>query len=93
MNDNVEVYHKTLTDWDEFRKWCEDRRGPAVVAKDLPLFVELFRETQARLRHQQLLQALDACAATDSAAQLAIRDGATSPSDDGATNPLPSGPR
>ncbi|MCD6049632.1 MAG: hypothetical protein K0Q55_1035 [Verrucomicrobia bacterium] len=90
MNDSVEVYHKTLTEWDEFRKWCEDRRGPAVVAKDLTLFVELFRETQDRMRHQQLLQSLGTCAAKDGAAQLAIRDGVTG---DGAINPLPSGSR
>lgn len=57
-NDKIQVFHHTLTEWDEFRKWCEDRRGPMFVARDLPLFVQLFRETQDRLRHQELLQAL-----------------------------------
>ncbi|HEY1170862.1 MAG TPA: hypothetical protein VGH19_05775 [Verrucomicrobiae bacterium] len=60
MNDKLDVYNKTLTEWDEFRKWCEDRRGPMVVARDLALFVELFRETQERLRHAQLLKCVGA---------------------------------
>ena len=93
MADNVAVYNKTLTEWDEFRKWCEDRRGPAVVAKDLPLFVELFRETQARLRHQQLLQALGSCTAKDGAPQLAIRDGVAEPARDGKADLLGSDSR
>lgn len=58
MSDKLELFNRTLTEWDEFRKWCEDRRGPSVVAKDLALFVELFRETQQRIRHEELLRAV-----------------------------------
>jgi hypothetical protein len=61
-SDKITAFHETLTDWDEFRKWCEDRRGAMLVAKDLPLFVQLFRENQDRLRHQELLRALESAA-------------------------------
>lgn len=56
FSDKLQVYHQTLTDWDEFRKWCEDRRGASLVAKEQSLFVQLFRESQDRLRHAQLLE-------------------------------------